>query len=209
MLSRTAGCLPFAFENEIYCIRELARVGNPAVVARNNAERLFYDDETFDAVVTDPPYYSSIYYADLSAVFYVWLKRIIGDLYPEHFTLPTPPKRREAVAQPSEHDGNVQLANEHYQNLMRWSFVEARRVLKPGAPLICVYAHKTTEGWATLISALVDAGLTVTEAWPIQTEARGRMNSLGEEEETGPSTQVLEPRHRDGCHPGHGVSSVV
>ena len=30
-----------------------------------------------------------------------------------------------------------------------------------------------------------------------------------EEEETGPSTQVLEPRHRDGCHPGHGVSSVV
>ena len=30
-----------------------------------------------------------------------------------------------------------------------------------------------------------------------------------EEEETGPSTQVLEPRHRDGCHPGHGVSSVI
>ena len=29
------------------------------------------------------------------------------------------------------------------------------------------------------------------------------------EEETGPSTQVLEPRHRDGCHPGHGVSSVI
>ena len=25
----------------------------------------------------------------------------------------------------------------------------------------------------------------------------------------GPSTQVLEPRHRDGCHPGHGVSSVI
>ncbi len=29
------------------------------------------------------------------------------------------------------------------------------------------------------------------------------------EEETGPTTQVLEPRHRDGCHPGHGVSSVI
>ena len=23
------------------------------------------------------------------------------------------------------------------------------------------------------------------------------------------TTQVLEPRHRDGCHPGHGVSSVI
>ena len=176
--ANTSGCLQFALRNEAHCIRELAKVGNPAVVTRGNAEKLLHDDETFDAVVTDPPYYSSIYYADLSAFFYVWLKRIVGDLYPEHFTLAAPPKRREAVAQPSEHDGNVKMANEHYQNLMRRSFVEARRVLKPGAPLVCVYAHRTTEGWATLIRALVDAGLIVTEAWPIQTEARGRTNAL-------------------------------
>ena len=175
----TAGCLPFALSNEVYCIRYLTEVHTSAVVARGNAEKLLYDDETFDAVITDPPYYSSIYYADLSAFFYVWLKRIVGDLYPEHFTLPAPPKRREAVAQPSEHDGDTERANEHYHNLMRRSFVEARRVLKPGAPLVCVYAHRTTEGWATLIRALVDAGLTVTEAWPIQTESRSRMNTLG------------------------------
>ena len=177
----TAGCLPFALDREAYCIRELAKVGvgNPSVVTRGNAEKLFYDDETFDAVITDPPYYSSIYYADLSAFFYVWLKRIVGDLYPEHFTLPAPPKRREAVAQPSEHGGDAAKANAHYQDLMRRSFAEARRVLKPGAPLVCVYAHRTTEGWATLIRALVDAGLTVTEAWPVQTESRGRVNALG------------------------------
>ena len=175
--ARTAGCLPFAFENEAYCIRELAKVRSPATVARGNAEKLPYDDETFDAIITDPPYYSSIYYADLSAFFYVWLNRIVGDLYPEHFVLPTPPKRREAVAQPSEHDNDTQKANEHYQNTMSRSFAEARRVLKPGAPLVCVYAHRTTEGWATLIRALVDAGLIVTEAWPVQTEARGRTNA--------------------------------
>ena len=177
-LSRTEGCLQFAIEREAYCIRELAKITNAAIVTRGNAEKLFYADETFDAVVTDPPYYSSIYYADLSAFFYVWLKRIVGDLYPEHFTLPAPPKRREAVAQPSEHNGNVQGANDHYQDLMRRSFIEARRVLKPGAPLVCVYAHKTTEGWATMIQALVDAGFTVTEAWPVQTESRSRMNTL-------------------------------
>ena len=175
----TAGSFPFALEREAYCIRELAKVRNSAVVTRGNAEKLLYDDETFDAVVTDPPYYSSIYYADLSAFFYVWLKRIVGDLYPEHFTLTTPPKRREAVAQPSEHDGDIKKANKHYQDMMHRSFVEARRVLRPNAPLVCVYAHRTTEGWATLIRALVDAGLTVTEAWPVQTESRGRMNTLG------------------------------
>ena len=99
------------------CIRELAKVGvgNPSVVTRGNAEKLFHDDETFDAVITDPPCYSSIYYADPSAFFYVWLKRIVGDLYPGHFTLSAPPKRREAVAQPSGHGGDARQAspNDH------------------------------------------------------------------------------------------------
>ena len=177
-LALTTGCLPFALENQAFCIRGLARIGHPGVVARGNAEKLFHDDETFDAVVTDPPYYHSIFYADLSAFFYVWLKRIVGDLYPEHFGLPAPPKRREAVAQASEHGGDANKAKAHYERLMRNSLAEARRVLKPGAPLVCVYAHRTTEGWATLIRALVGAGMTVTEAWPVQTEARGRVNAL-------------------------------
>ena len=178
-LAATTGSFPFALDREAFCIRALAAIGKPSTVQRGNAEKLFYDDQTFDAVITDPPYYHSIYYADLSAFFYVWLKRILGDLFPEHFALPTPPKRREAVAQPSEHGGDANRATEHYERLMRNSLAEARRVLKPGAPLVCVYAHKTTEGWATLIRALVGAGMTVTEAWPIQTESSVRVNAHG------------------------------
>ena len=178
-LAETQGCLAFALERKAFCIRELSRIKQSCVVTRGNAERLFYDDETFDAVVTDPPYYSSIYYADLSAFFYVWLKRLVGDLYPEHFALAAPPKRREAVAQPSEHGGDADKAKEHYEQLMRNSLAEVRRVLKPGAPLVCVYAHRTTEGWATLIRALVGAGMTVTEAWPVKTESPTRANALG------------------------------
>src|SRR5262249_9842250 len=96
----------------------------------------------------------------------------------EHFASATPPKKREAVAQASEHGGNDEEAEKHYRELMERSFIEARRVLKPGAPLVCVYAHKTTQGWASLINALVPAGLMVTEAWPVQTEAKGRTNAI-------------------------------
>ena len=135
-LAQTQGCLPLALKRELFCIGELANVPQPSTVTRGDAGRLPYDDATFDAVVTDPPYYSSIFYADLSAFFYVWLRRIVGDLYPEHFALAAPPKRREAVAQPSEHDGDSERANRHYQNMMRRAFAEARRVLKPGAPLV-------------------------------------------------------------------------
>jgi putative DNA methylase len=177
--AETAGCLPFAFDNEVHCIRSLAAVGRPATVTRCSAEELPYQDEMFDAVITDPPYYSSIFYSDLSSFFYVWLRRILGDLYPEHFVLPSPPKRREAVAQASEYKGDEEQANNHYEQVMARAFAEARRVLKPNAPFVCVYAHKTTAGWASLIRVLVPAGLTVTEAWPIQTEARGRTNAIG------------------------------
>ena len=41
--------------------------------------------QSLDAIVTDPPYYDNVPYADISDFFYVWLKRTIGHLYPEHF----------------------------------------------------------------------------------------------------------------------------
>ncbi len=95
--AETAGCLPFAFDNEAHCIKILASVGKPATVTRCSAEEVPYENESFDAVVTDPPYYSSIFYSDLSSFFYVWLRRIVGDLYPEHFVLASPPKRRRLL----------------------------------------------------------------------------------------------------------------
>jgi putative DNA methylase len=43
-------------------------------------------------VSTDPPYYDNIGYADLSDFFYVWLRRTIGDLYPDLFATILVPK---------------------------------------------------------------------------------------------------------------------
>ena len=36
--------------------------------------------------------------------------------------------------------------------------------------MVCVYAHQTTAGWATLIEAVRRAGFVVVEAWPLDTE---------------------------------------
>lgn len=204
--AQTAGSLPFAFDNEVHCIKILSTVGSPATVTRCNAEQLPYLDETFDAVVTDPPYYSSIFYSDLSSFFYVWLRRILGNVYPEHFASECPPKKREAVAQPGEHEGGEDRARVHYEQVMARAFAEARRVLRPGAPFVCVYAHKSTAGWASLVRVLVPAGLTVTEAWPIQTEARGRTNAIGAAALS--DSIFLVARRRDGASPGAFETTV-
>jgi putative DNA methylase len=137
---------------------------------RASATSLPVAAESQDAVITDPPYYDNISYADLSDFFYVWLKRSVGFLYPDDFGGELTPKRAEAVSVAHRHNGSRAEARKYYEALMAKSFAEAHRVLKPGAPLVCIYAHKTTLGWSSLVDALRTAGFMLTEAWPLDTE---------------------------------------
>ena len=127
---------------------------SPRRVHRTSATQLPDHDATFDAVITDPPYYDNISYADLSDFFYVWLKRSVGLLFRGRVQRrahaeasrgdrgPVPPRRRQGCR------------TAFYEEQMANAFAEAHRVLKPNAPLVCVYAHKTTLGWSTLVDAL-------------------------------------------------------
>lgn len=143
-----------------------------ADVLRTNAQRSNLPDGYYDAVVTDPPYYDNIPYSHLSDYFYVWLKRSIGFLYPEHFSGEITPKKQEAVAEPARFKGDRRKAREQYEQMMQNAFNEAHRVLKPEAPLVCVYAHKTTAGWSALTTSLRKARFVITEAWPLDTELK-------------------------------------
>jgi len=66
-----------------------------SVVQQGTATQLPYPDAYFDAILTDPPYYDNVAYADLADFFYIWLKRSVGYLYPELFSTPLTPKSNE------------------------------------------------------------------------------------------------------------------
>ena len=132
-----------------------------------------------DAIVTDPPYYDNIPYADLSDLFYVWLKRTIGPLYAEHFATELTPKKNEAIAEPARHRGDKDAAKKSYEKMMGAAFRECAKILKSSGSLVIVYAHKTTLGWSTLVEALRKAGFTVMEAWAVDTEGPGRLRAHG------------------------------
>jgi putative DNA methylase len=144
---------------------------------RGSATSLSLESNVLDAVITDPPYFDSVPYADLSDFFYVWLKRSIGYLYPEHFSGQLTPKKNEAIMEPSRHGGNKAKAAKVYEDMMHQAFCEASRVLKTGGTMVVVYAHKTTAGWTTLVDSLRRAGFIITEAWPLDTESRGRLRA--------------------------------
>ena len=142
-------------------------------VTLGSATRLPWPDDFFDAVLTDPPYYDNVPYSDLSDFFYVWLKRSVGELYPELFVTPLTPKEEEMVVDASR-AGGWELAKGRFETLLSRSITEIHRVLKPGGILVLVYAHQTTAGWETLVNALLRSGLTVTGSWPVSTEMQGR-----------------------------------
>jgi putative DNA methylase len=172
-----------------------AYAGRPGHALRSSATQLSLHDESFDAVITDPPYYDNISYSDLSDFFYVWLKRSVGFLFPDHLAGDLTPKRHEAVMASHRHDGSRREARAFYEQQMAVAFAEAHRVLKPRAPLVCVYAHKTTLGWASLVEALRRARFAITEAWPLDTEMPER--SRGQNSSALASSIFLVARRRE------------
>ena len=150
--------------------------GATSIVQQASAQSLPYSDNTFDAVLTDPPYYDNVAYAYLSDFFYVWLKRSIGEHHPELFKEPLTPKNGEIVAY-GHREGGLAAGKQAFEDGLAKAFQEMHRVLKPNGIAVIVYAHKSTEGWETLINALLDSGLVVTGAWPIDTEQKIRWRS--------------------------------
>jgi adenine-specific DNA methylase len=156
---------------------QISRIPNPEfripTISQTSATSLPYPDNYFDAVITDPPYYDNVAYSYLSDFFYVWLKRIIGDLYPDLFTTPLTPKSEEIIAFPSKR--NKEEAKRFFEEMITKAFLEINRVLKPDGIACIVFAYKTTEAWETIINSLLRSGLVLTASWPIHTEMKERL----------------------------------
>jgi len=167
---------PTACEKNKKWIIHSSTIPSPATITQSSATSLPYPDNYFDAVFTDPPYYDNVPYSYLSDFFYVWLKRTIGDLYPDLFATPLVPKSQEIIAD-SIRQGGQHKAKAFFESMLKKSFQEIYRLLKPDGIAIIVYAHKSTEGWETLINSLIDSGLVVTASWPINTEMQARLRA--------------------------------
>jgi adenine-specific DNA methylase len=73
--------------------------------------------------------------------------------------------------------GGFDEGKEYFETMLKQSFKEIHRVLKPDGIAVIVYAHKSTSGWETLINSLLDSGLIMTGAWPLHTEMQARLRA--------------------------------
>src|SRR5262249_52252354 len=118
----------------------------------------------------------SVPYADLSDFFYVWTRRSLKELHPALLSTSLTPKEDECIQNlPHSAVAHLQKDRDFFEKMMARSLAEARRVARPSAIGVVVFAHAQTEAWESMLSALIEAGWCVTASWPIDTERAGRI----------------------------------
>ncbi|MBN1235617.1 MAG: DUF1156 domain-containing protein [Methanotrichaceae archaeon] len=145
---------------------------NQGFVESTSATDHSLSDDAASIFMTDPPYYDAVPYADLSDFFYVWLRRLTGDLHPKLFQENLSCKSDECIV--DETKGKNQ---EFFERSMTKAMQEGRRILIPDGLGIVVFAHKSTGGWEAMLQAMIEAGWIFTGSWPIDTERPGRLRA--------------------------------
>ncbi len=156
------------------------RNGVPAQISRGTALALPFADNSFGAVITDPPYDAMIDYTDASDLFYVWLKRAMSVVAPEiGFTVDphgVQEKSDEIIVKKGASKNNSDFrTRERYDRLLADAFTEARRVVSPTGVVTIVFGHGEPEVWHRLLGAITGAGLVLTGSWPAKTEKGGKV----------------------------------
>jgi putative DNA methylase len=149
---------------------------NPFISICNNAtsgEKEQFNEKSITAVITDPPYYDAIAYADLSDFFYVWLKRTISGLYPINFATPQTPKTDECTMLKHHHNGDAAIAKQHFENKLLQIFDSIEHQTSDIVSIM--FAHQSTEAWTTLCNSILGARMNITGSWAIDSERDTRM----------------------------------
>lgn len=143
-----------------------------------NALDTLLPDESVDIIFTDPPYADQVPYAHLSDFFYGWLRLGLKEYVPHIFFRSETEKAREitenhAFAADEVHD------RDWYERRMYEAFGQMKKTMRDDGIAAVIFAHKDTDRWEALVSALISAGWMVTGSWPIATERAQRMRSQG------------------------------
>jgi len=143
------------------------------------SEYLPVEDESVDAVITDPPYFDNVMYAEVADFYYVWLKQVLEDEY-EHFTAELTPKASEIVTDPAGEDSvDTYRDEDHFIEGLTNVFAESNDKLRDDGIMAFTFHHKDTEGWSAVLKSVLEAGFYVTSLYPIRGEMRGSTHISG------------------------------
>jgi putative DNA methylase len=122
------------------------------LVVTGSSERQLLPSESVDLVLTDPPYFDSVQYGELSSLFQVWAKALgfaAGSLEVDLKSEAVPNRARGTTC-------------EDYERLLQRIFSEVGRSLKPRGRVLLTFHSTDMRAWRALGLALATAGLKIT-----------------------------------------------
>ena len=193
----SSGCAMNQLEWILRYIEGESSLEFPAFFANSSSgEKNQFNAKTLTAVVTDPPYYDAIAYADLSDFFYVWMKRTLAEKYPINFSTPQTPKTDECTAIKYRFGGNENLAKKHFEDKLTQIFVAIE--YQTSDIVSIMFAHQSTEAWTTLCNSILGAKMNIAGSWPIDTEMANRSLGLAGAALESSVTVACRPSERNG-----------
>jgi adenine-specific DNA methylase len=169
------------------------------ITISNNAssgDKSQFPNKYLTAVITDPPYYDAIAYADLSDFFYTWLKRILADIYPLNFATPQTPKTEECTALKHYHQNSKNEAKKHFEQKLTDIFYAIE--FQTSDIVSIMFAHQSTEAWTTLCNSILGSKMNITGSWAIDTEMANRRLGLSGSVLASSVTVACIPAQREG-----------
>ena len=173
----------------------------------SSGEKEQFPEKSVTAVVTDPPYYDAIAYADLSDFFYVWLKRTLNNVYPANFATPQTPKFDECTALKHRHEESKEKANKHFEDKLLQIFDAIEHQTSDVVSIM--FAHQSTEAWTTLCNSILGARLNITGSWAVDTELANRQLGLAGAVLASSVTVSCKPANRSGFGDYQTVKSAI
>ncbi|MFR5048750.1 MAG: DUF1156 domain-containing protein [Faecalispora sporosphaeroides] len=177
MLLRGPANLWDKLERIIKGMSSFEQTGGQITVQHAHAQELPFENDMFDAIITDPPYYDNIYYSILADFFYAWKRILLQKVEPILFSSEQTDTKYELVAS-SRRQGKGKDAHQSYCIELKQAFKEAARVLKPDGVFSFIYSHSSVNGWDAIIQAYRSSPFWITSVQPLSIERKGRPRSV-------------------------------
>jgi adenine-specific DNA methylase len=142
-------------------------------IACGDAAKAVLSPNSLDAVLTDPPYFGNVQYAELMDFCYVWLRRLVGSSCAAFRSLST----RDAEELTANE--NMGRGIEHFTEGLSAVFRRFAAALKPGSPFAFTYHHNRIEAYLPVAVAILDARMRCSSSIPCPAEMGASIHISG------------------------------
>lgn len=165
--SSPIGNLASILKSEVNAIADLQATSHAEVIQSDALDVQFPKNAI---LFTELPYYDNVGYAELSNYFYVWLKKCLGNIYPDLFHSDLTPKD-EICSIPEHFAGNSDDAIKTYQQKIQELFTRFYASASNKFPSIVFFCYREAdrqESFDFLLEGILAAGFIITGMWPMR-----------------------------------------